>query len=171
MTLNAYLWNPREFHGLYGIRPLPEERAARGWPWSSSPRVAGDVDGNLERIAHEAAALAAQGCDLVVFPELAVTGPVADRETAERLAEVIPGPSTRRLRQIAATAKIYLVAGLIERDAETGQLYNSAVLVGPDGYRRDLPQAAPDRRRTAPGRHPAISVCRPSTFPPGGSAC
>ena len=58
-----------------------------------APR-AGDVDGNLERIARETAALAAQGCELIVFPELAVTGPVADREAAEALAEAIPGPIT-----------------------------------------------------------------------------
>lgn len=132
MTLNTYLWNPDEFHGLYGIRPLPDERRSRVGVVQFSP-VAGDVDGNLERIAHETATLAAQGCELIVFPELATTGPAADRERAEALAESIPGPATRRLRRIAATAKVFMIAGAIERDAESQRLFNSALLMGPDG--------------------------------------
>jgi predicted amidohydrolase len=155
MTLNAYLWQPGEFHGLYGIRPLPEKRQSRVGVVQFSP-VAGDVDGNLERIARETAVLAAQGCELVVFPELAVTGPVTDRERAEALAEVIPGPNTRRLRRIAATAKVHLVAGVIERDAATERLFNSAVLMGPDGvvgvYRK-LHLAHADRAWATPGDH------------------
>jgi predicted amidohydrolase len=153
MTLNAYLWQPGEFHGLYGIRPLPEEQRSRVGVVQFSP-VTGDVDGNLERIAHDTAVLAAQGCTLVVFPELAVTGLVADRERAEALAEVIPGPNTRRLRRIAATAKVHLVVGLIERDAATERLFNSAVLMGPDGivgvYRK-LHLAHADRAWATPG--------------------
>jgi predicted amidohydrolase len=151
MTLNAYLWDPREFHGLYGIRPLPEERRSRVAVVQFSPKQ-GDVAGNLDRVARETRALAET--NLVVFPELVVTGPVADREVAERLAETIPGPSTERLREIAALADVYLIAGLIERDADSGLLYNSAVLVGPGGvvgtYRK-LHLAAEDRPWATPG--------------------
>ena len=151
MTLNTYLWDPREFHGLYGIRPLPEARRSRVAVVQFSPSR-GDVAGNLDRVARETAALAET--DLIVFPELVVTGSVADRETAERLAESIPGASTERLREIAASADAYLVAGLIERDADSGRLYNSAVLVGPDGvcgtYRK-LHLAAEDRAWATPG--------------------
>jgi predicted amidohydrolase len=151
MTLNTYLWDPQEFHGLYGIRPLPEARRSRVAVVQFSPHR-GDVSGNLDRVARETALLAES--DLIVFPELAVTGSVADRETAERLAESIPGPSTERLREIAASADAYLVAGLIERDAGSGQLYNSAVLVGPDGFvgtYRKLHLAADDRAWATPG--------------------
>ena len=151
MTLNTYLWDPQEFHGLYGIRPLPEERRSRVAVVQFSPNR-GDVAGNLDRVARETRALAET--DLVVFPELVVTGPVADRETAEQLAETIPGPSTERLREIAALADAYLVAGLIERDADSGLLYNSAVLVGPGGVAgtyRKLHLAAEDRAWATPG--------------------
>lgn len=145
VTLNTYLWNPRQFHGLYGIRPLPEERRSRVAVAQFSP-AAGDVAGNLDRIAREVAAL--PEADLIVFPESVVSGLVATRETAEHLAEPIPGSSTERLRSIAATSGAHLVAGLIERDADSGRLYNSAVLVGPDGvvgtYRK-LHLAAEDR--------------------------
>jgi predicted amidohydrolase len=130
ITLNTFLWNPREFHGLYGIRPLPEERTSRVAVVQFAP-ASGDVGGNLERIASEVAELS--GIDLIVFPELAITGFVAERETAERLAQPVPGSRTERLHEIASSAGTHLVAGLIERDIESGRLYNSAVLVGPDG--------------------------------------
>jgi predicted amidohydrolase len=151
MTLNTYLWDPGEFHGLYDIRPLPEARRSRVAVVQFSPNR-GDVAGNLDRIAREMAVL--PETDLIVFPELVVTGAVADRETAERLAESVPGASTERLREIAASADAYLVAGLIERDAHFRRLYNSAVLVGPDGvcgtYRK-LHLAAEDRDWATPG--------------------
>jgi predicted amidohydrolase len=151
MTLNTYLWNPGEFHGLYGIRPLPEARRSRVAVVQFSPNR-GDVAGNLDRVVRETAELAET--DLVVFPELVVTGAVADPETAERLAESIPGPSTERLRAIAALTDAYVVAGLIERDAGSGRLFNSAVLVGPDGvvgtYRK-LHLTAEDRAWATPG--------------------
>jgi predicted amidohydrolase len=153
MTLNAYLWNPGEFHGLYGIRPLPEERRSRVGVVQFTPAT-GDVEANLERIARETGALAAQGCELIVVPELAVTGLPVDRERAEALAEAIPGPTTKRLRHIAATAKVHLIAGMIERDAATDPLFNSALLIGPDGlvglYRK-LHLTAVDRAWAAPG--------------------
>ena len=50
MTLNAYLWDPQEFHGLYGIRPLPEARRSRVAVVQFSPHR-GDVSGNLDRLA------------------------------------------------------------------------------------------------------------------------
>lgn len=150
MTLNSYLWNPAEFHGLYGIDPLPGGRRSRVAVVQFSPH-AGDVARNLARMTREAEALA--GTDLIVFPELSVSGPVADRERAELLAEPVPGPSTDRLRETAAKTGAHLVAGLVER-GETGELFNSAVLVGADGvvgrYRK-LHLAAEDRPWAAPG--------------------
>ena len=151
MMLNTYLWNPREFHGLYGIRPLPEERTSRVAVVQFAP-ASGDTDGNLERIAREVSDLS--GIDFVVFPELAVTGLVTDRERAERLAQPIPGSSTERLHEIAGSAEIYLVAGLIERNTESGRLYNSAVLIGSEGvvgiYRK-LHLTQEDRSWATPG--------------------
>ena len=151
MTLNTYLWHPDEFHGLYGMRPLPTPRESRAAVVQLAPAV-GQVDANLARIATETAAL--PGVDLIVFPELVVTGPVRDREIAERLAETIPGPVTERLRQIAAASGSHLIAGLIERDAGSGRLFNSAVLVGPEGIvgrYREVHLAGEDRAWASPG--------------------
>jgi predicted amidohydrolase len=153
LTLSTYLWNPREFHGFFGMRPLPEERGSRVAVVQFSP-VSGAVDANLERIARECVEL--HGVDLIVFPELAVTGEMSDRETAQRTATAVPGPIVERLRQIAATAGAYLIAGLVERDPATGSLFNSAVLVGPEGlvgtYRK-LHLTDEDRAWAVAGNH------------------
>jgi predicted amidohydrolase len=112
------------------------------------------VEENLERIAQETPPLAARGCELVVFPELAVTGPIADAANAQALAETISGRIARQLHRIAATANVHLIAGLVERDVDTGRLFNSAILVGPNGLAgayRKLHLAAADRAWAAPG--------------------
>lgn len=76
---------------------------------------------------------ASQGANLLVLPELCNTGYVfASRQEAFALAEVIPhGPSTQAWIDCAARLNIYLVAGITERENES--LYNSAVIVGPEG--------------------------------------
>ena len=151
MTLNTYLWHPGEFHGLYGIRPLPEARRSTVAAVQFAPSP-GQNEVNLDRMAQEVAAM--PDADLIVFPELAITGPVADLETAERLAQTIPSPSTERLWTMASEASAYLIAGLVERDAATNRLYNCAVLVGPAGivgtYRK-LHLTTDDRAWATPG--------------------
>jgi predicted amidohydrolase len=46
-------------------------------------------------------------------------------------AETIPGPSTDYFGELAKKHELYIVSGLIERDRH--QLFNVAVLIGPDG--------------------------------------
>jgi len=46
-------------------------------------------------------------------------------------AEPIPGPSTDYFGQLAKKHDLYIVAGLLERDAHL--VYNVAVLLAPDG--------------------------------------
>jgi len=92
--------------------------------------------------------------DLIVFPELSISGPIVDRERAERLAEPIPGPGATRLTEIATATGAWLVAGLVERDSESGQLFNSAVLIGPEGVAgiyRKLHLTGSDRLWATPG--------------------
>jgi predicted amidohydrolase len=149
LTLNTYRWRDWDFHGLYGLRPLPVGRRGLVAVSQFGP-VAGHPEANLARIARAAAEQAT--ADLLVVPELAVSGPVADRATAERVAEPIPGPATERLRRIAAAQSLHIVAGLVERDGDG--LFNSAVVVGPDGVAgiyRKLHLDALDRRWATPG--------------------
>ncbi|MGC8873016.1 MAG: nitrilase-related carbon-nitrogen hydrolase [Chloroflexia bacterium] len=94
----------------------------------------GAIAENLGRIASLAEQAAREGCRLLVFPEMATTGYVFEsREEVAALAEPIPGPSTDRLAKVAASHDCFIVVGLPEVDPQTGALYNSAVLVGPQG--------------------------------------
>jgi predicted amidohydrolase len=72
------------------------------------------------------------GAKIVVFPECTLSGYCfSDREEALSVAEPIPGPSTRNLKEICRQMHLLVLIGLVERENET--LYNSAVLVGPEG--------------------------------------
>ncbi len=118
-----------------------------------TPRF-GDVDGNLERLA--AQARRAGGADLLVAPELALTGYLfADRDELRGLAEPAGGASERALCDLAAELDTHLVVGVAERDGR--RVYNGAVLVGPDGpvgrYRK-VHLFADERDLFAPGDLP-----------------
>jgi len=72
---------------------------------------------------------AEQKADFIVLPEtLTIFG--RGRAYAE-CAEPIPGPCTKYFGQLAKKHQLYIVAGLLERDAH--KVYNVAVLIGPDG--------------------------------------
>ena len=148
LTLNTHLWDPVRFHGLYGIRPLPTGCQSRVAVGQFAPRT-GEAAANVDRIAALAAIHAE--ADLLVVPELAVSGSATAVEAAV-LAEPIPGPTSDRLRQVAASYGLHIVAGMIERDGD--RRFNSAVLVGPAGvvgvYRK-LHLSAIDRSWATPG--------------------
>lgn len=86
---------------------------------------------NSLRLAMEAVT---NGAELIVLPELANTGYFfANRQDAFLHAEILPdGPSTQAWMDFAALHQVYLVAGLAERDGM--QLFDTAVLLGPDGF-------------------------------------
>ncbi len=128
LTLNTYLWNAREFHGLYGLRPLPEGRVSRAAVLQAEPQP-GNAGANLAAIA---AALAANpDLGLLVAPEFALSGRPQSGEQAGQWAEPVPGPATEALAGIAAAANAHVVAGLVERDGD--RLFNGVVLAGPGG--------------------------------------
>lgn len=74
------------------------------------------------------------GAGLVVLPELATTGYMFEsREEAFAHSETIPdGPSLQMFERVAAEHGLYVVGCVVERDGE--RLYDTAVLVGSDGY-------------------------------------
>ncbi|MGC9345180.1 MAG: carbon-nitrogen hydrolase family protein [Candidatus Bathyarchaeales archaeon] len=74
-----------------------------------------------------------QGAELVIFPELSLTGYTL-RDQIYELAETIPGPSTRLLEKLARKMETYIVFGMPELSEKTqATIYNTAVLIGPDG--------------------------------------
>jgi N-carbamoylputrescine amidase len=94
----------------------------------------GDVAANVADSLRMIDQAAERGADLVVLPELCNSGYVfASRGEAFALAEEIPsGPTVKAWAERAARHRLYLVAGICERAG--GNLYNSAVVLGPEGY-------------------------------------
>lgn len=97
------------------------------------PRI-GHKEDNVARSIAFIDRAAAEGAALVVLPELVNTGYVfASRAEAFALAETSPdGPTTLAWIEAARRNQIYIVAGIAEREGE--RLYNSAVVIGPDGW-------------------------------------
>jgi predicted amidohydrolase len=89
---------------------------------------------NLTKIKRIVAKAKKRGAELVIFPELSLTGYVVRDEIYE-LAERIPGPSTETMEEVAKKNQIHLVFGMPEISAKTeATLHNSAVLIGPEGF-------------------------------------
>lgn len=94
----------------------------------------GDKKANIRRIEEYAAKAKQDGAELVIFPELSLTGYTVRDELFD-LAEVIPGPSTNAVIKIAKKHETHIVFGMPELSEKTqATIYNSAVLVGPEGY-------------------------------------
>ena len=89
---------------------------------------------NLRRSLELAAAAANGGANLIVLPELSNCGYFfSSRKDAFDHAEAVPdGPSLRAWFDFAGRYQVYLAAGLNEIDG--AQLFNTAVLLGPDGF-------------------------------------
>ena len=99
--------------------------------------VPGDKESNLGIIRSFVGDAAAQGVDLIVFPEMCITGYWHVRKLAraeiESLAEPVPaGPSTRELLTLAAANKMTIGAGFIEI-TDARELFNTYVVAMPDG--------------------------------------
>jgi len=88
--------------------------------------------GKMERLVQCVSEAAEhEGLDIIVFPELAFTGPPAGPAFAGRLAESLDGEAIARFRKLAAERRIHLAFGFLE--AKEGKLYNSIVLISPEG--------------------------------------
>ncbi|MEQ1748782.1 MAG: carbon-nitrogen hydrolase family protein [Prosthecobacter sp.] len=92
-------------------------------PKGKSPRS------NCEEYAPLIAEAAAQKADLVVLGETVPT--VGPNKDPVKTAEAIPGPSTQYFGDLAKQHHLHIVLSLYEREAHL--IYNTAVLLGPDG--------------------------------------
>jgi len=103
-------------------------------------------DATIDRVAELTRTAAAQGAQVVVFPEVFVPGtpiwidtrPIwdGDEEWFRLLAEnaiIIPSLATDRLGSIAREHDVWLVVGVEEREANGGTIYNTLLYFSPDG--------------------------------------
>jgi len=89
---------------------------------------------NIRKIEELTVKAKEQGADLVIFPELSLTGYVV-RDQIYELAETIPGPSTQRIEEIAKDTGMHIIFGMPELSEKTrATIFNTAVFVGPDGF-------------------------------------
>lgn len=108
----------------------------------------GDVAANRTALLAAIRSAAAQGADLVAFPECHLSGyAFRDREAALSAAQTVPGDATCAVAEACRELGVYVVFGLVEQDA--GALFNAAVLIGPTGllgrYRKShLPRLGVD---------------------------
>jgi predicted amidohydrolase len=124
----------------------------------------GDAEGNLERALAHVASLAAQGCDLIVLPELWPSGFAWDTLAgdARATAEPLAGPRGQALAEAARSAGAWLLAGTMP-EADGGAIYNTAVLYdrsgGPVAHHRKCHLYTPlgEDRAFAAGSGPTVA--------------
>jgi predicted amidohydrolase len=139
----------------------------------------GENAANIDAVNSKLREAAGQGARLVVFPECIVSGYCYESKAeAWPHAEVIPGPTTEALTMECRKLGVGAVVGLLEREGE--QLFNSCVLVGPEGFKAGyrkthLPCLGVDRF-TTPGAGPlavhdlgglriGMNICYDGSFP------
>src|SRR5262249_15026241 len=94
----------------------------------------GEPAHNLDVIRTGLREAAGRGARLVVFPECALTGySFESREEALPLAQPLPGPATEALAGLVRALILFAAAGHLARGAR-GELFNSCLLVGPNGF-------------------------------------
>ncbi|QXH47344.1 carbon-nitrogen hydrolase family protein [Pseudomonas xanthosomatis] len=114
-----------------------------------------DVPGNLERLQRQAELAAGRGAQLLVCPEMFLSGYNIGLEQASRLAEASDGPAAMRVVQIAQAQRIAIAYGYPER-GDDGALYNSVQLIDAHGrslcnYRKTHLFGELDRAMFSPG--------------------
>ncbi len=98
----------------------------------------GEAEDNLVKMSETIAKIASQQkVDLIVFPELITSGYELGVRFTE-LAQRVPGPTINLIAQRANEYGVYIAFGMVTKEKVESVLYNSAVLVGPDGELLDV---------------------------------
>lgn len=93
----------------------------------------GDKTHNINKMAAYIAKARKQKADLIIFPELSLTG-YTTRDRTYELAETIPGPSTQKIEVLAKQNNMHIIYGMIEKSLNAkGVMHNTAVLMSPNG--------------------------------------
>ena len=98
----------------------------------------GEPEDNLVKMSEWISKIASQQkVDLIVFPELITSG----NELGVRFTDIaqrVPGPTINLIAQRANDFGIFIAFGIATKEKVESVLYNSAVLVGPDGELIDV---------------------------------
>jgi predicted amidohydrolase len=92
-----------------------------------------DKKENLRKIEELTIKAKEHSADLVIFPELCLTGYVV-RDQLYELAETIPGPSTKQVEALARRTGMHVIFGMPELSEKTkATMFNTSVFIGPKG--------------------------------------
>ncbi len=97
----------------------------------SAPKLL-DKQRNLKTISDRANGARRKNLDLLIFPELHLTG-YTMRDEVYNLAEPLSGPSVKKVEQIAREHGVHIIFGMPEEGKAKGVVHNTAVFVGPKG--------------------------------------
>ncbi|MGA2386022.1 MAG: carbon-nitrogen hydrolase family protein [Candidatus Bathyarchaeia archaeon] len=93
-----------------------------------------DKEANLQKIKKLTCKAKEQGADIVIFPELCLSGYVV-RDQFYESAETIPGPTVEKVEALAKETGMHIIFGMPELSEKTkATMFNSAVFVGPKGF-------------------------------------
>jgi len=103
----------------------------------------GDKAANLAKMKAFVTEAAKQGNNIIVFPELALSGYECSEDAGDEkkscrmhteLAETIPGPSTEEMSELAQKLDVYIIFGMPEQDKKNpATRYISSVVIAPQG--------------------------------------
>lgn len=95
-----------------------------------------DKPASIDKVKKLVSEAAQQGINILVFPELSLSGYEANEDNTmhREFAETIPGPATEEIAALTKKLDIYVVLGMPERDPDDAEIYYiSCPLLGPDG--------------------------------------
>ena len=170
-VLNSYLFNPDDYFGLYGQDGLPagKESTIAVCQMGESFVTRDETLSALRQMINSLGS----SFDVLVLPEFALSGPVSTDPQARGLAEELrDSESVKMLTALACDNEAFVVTSMVERDSS--RLYNTALLVGPDGlvgsYRK-VHLSEDDRAWASPGDDgfPVFDIPRGSGWTYGGA--
>jgi agmatine deiminase len=96
--------------------------------------VSEDPDLNMKKAAEKIKKAAQRGAQIICLPELYRTQyfPQEEKQDPTKLAETIPGESTRTFSNLAKELNVVIILPLFEK-SKKGNLYNSATVIDTDG--------------------------------------
>lgn len=125
LPTDPYLWNPIDFFGLYGLNPLPKGKKSK--ITVAQINSTNEIENNLNKIINLSFNAKKEGSELIVFPELALTGHLSGSKNAQ----TIDSPTIKKLMNFSNMHNLYICFGFAENKDK--EFFNSSILIGPEG--------------------------------------